>query len=255
MDETPTTQAAPVESNEMSFSDKLMNVFTAPGELFDYVAKSEKQTGNWSVPLIISMIVSVIFVLVAFSQAPVQDQMKDQQEKAIQKRVVEGKMTQEQADLAMSKNPAQPGSPLFMIFGSIGAVFMAAVALFGFALVFWLVGKWVFKSAATYQKVLEVVGLSLYVSIVATVITLLLVVAMGSLYATPSLALAISHFDPTDKVDKLLSAINLGTLWFLAVIGIGLGKIFATTSAKALAAVGTLWVIWSAVSVLWNFGM
>ena len=255
MDETPTVQQPPIESSEMSFSDKLMNVFTAPGELFDYVAKSEKQTGNWSLPLVISMIVSIVFVLVAFSQPPVQDQIKDQTEKAIQKNVASGKMTQEQADMALSKNPAQPGSPLFMIFGSIGAVFMSAVALFGFGLVFWLVGKWVFKSAATYQKVLEVVGLSLYVSIVVTVITLLLVVAMGSIYATPSLALAVSHYDPADKLDKIMSAVNVGTLWFLAVIGVGLAKLFSTTTVKALAAVGTLWVIWSAVTVLLNFGM
>lgn len=255
MDDASTTQQPSDENTEMSFTDKLMNVFSAPGELFESVAKSEKQTSNWSVPLILAMIVSIIFVLVAFSQAPIQDQIRDQTEKTIQKRVAEGKMTQEQADLALSKNPAQPGSPLFMIFGSIGAVFMTAVVLFGFALVFWLVGKWVFKSAAAYGKVVEVVGLSMYVSVLGTIITLLLVVAMGSLYATPSLALAVSHFDPADKLDKLLSAINVATLWFLAVIAVGLAKLFSVTTAKAFAAVGVLWVVWTAVTVLWNLGM
>ena len=90
MDEVNTTPPVPEESSAMSFSDKLMNVFSAPGELFENVAKSEKQTSNWSVPLILTMIVSVIFVLVAFSQAPIQDQMKDQTEKTIQKKVAEG---------------------------------------------------------------------------------------------------------------------------------------------------------------------
>jgi hypothetical protein len=164
-------------------------------------------------------------------------------------------MTQEQADLALSKNPAQPGSPLFMIFGSVGAVIMTAVVLFGFALVFWLVGKWVFKSAAAYGKVVEIVGLSMYVSVLGSIITLLLVVAMGSLYATPSLALAVSHFDPADKLDKLLSAINVVTLWFLAVIAVGLGKLFSVTTAKAITAVGVLWVLWTAGTVLLNLGM
>jgi len=255
MDDTTTTQQPSEENGGLSFTDKLMNVFSAPGELFEGVAKSEKQNSNWSVPLIISMIVSIIFVLVAFSQAPIQDQIRDQTEKSIQKSVAAGKITQEQADLAMSKNPAQPGSPLFMIFGSVGAVFVSAISLFGFALVFWLVGKWVFKSAVAYGKVLEVVGLSMYISILVAIVTLLLVVAMGSLYATPSLALAVSHFDPSDKMDKLLSAVNAGTLWFLAVIAVGLAKLFSVTTGKTFAAVGALWILWTAVTVLWNLGM
>ena len=243
------------ESSEMSFSDKLMNVFSAPGELFESVAKSEKKTSNCSLPLILTIIVSVIFVFVAFSQAPIQDQMKDQTEKSIQKRVADGKMTQEQADLAISKNPAQPGTPLFMIFGSVGAAIVMVAILFGFSLVFWLAGKWVFKSAAAYGKVVEVVGLSMYISVLGSIITLLLVVAMGSLYATPSLALAVSHFDPTDKVDKILAAINIFTLWFLAVISIGLGKVFSVSTGKALTVIGVLWVVWTACTVLLNLGM
>ena len=254
MDEVTATPQPSDDSNGMSLSDKLMNVFSAPGELFESVAKSEKQNSNWSIPLILTMVVSIIFVLVAFSQAPVQDQIREQTEKSIQKSVAAGRMTQEQADMAMSKNPAQPGSPLFMIFGSVGAVLMSAVILFGFALVFWLVGKWVFKSAATYSKVLEVVGLSMYISVLGTIITLLLIVAMGSIYATPSLALAVSHYDPTDKLDKVLSAVNGATFWFLAIIAVGLAKLFSVKAVKTYAAVGVLWALWTAASVLVNFG-
>jgi len=254
MDEVNTTPPVPEESSAMSFSDKLMNVFSAPGELFENVAKNEKQTSNWSVPLILTMIVSVIFVIVAFSQAPIQDQMKDQTEKTIQKKVAEGKMTQEQADMALTKNSAQPGSPLFMIFGSIGAAVVTAVILFGFALAFWLMGKWVFKATAAYGKVLEVVGLSMYISVLGSIITLLLVVAMGSLYATPSLALVVSQYDPTNTLHKLLSSISVFTFWFLIVISIGLGKIFSVSTGKALAGVGVLWVLFTAASVLLSFG-
>lgn len=255
MDDANTTQPPTEENSGMSFSDKLMNVFSAPGELFENVAKSEKQNSNWSVPLILTMIVSIIFVLVAFSQAPIQDQMRETTEKAIAKKVADGKLTQEQADLALSKNPAPPGSPLFMIFGSIGAAIMTAVMLFGFALIFWLVGKWVFKSQALYGKVVEVVGLSMYVSVIGSIITLLLVVAMGSLYATPSLSLAVSHFNPEDKLHKLLGSINVMTFWFLAVVSIGLGKLFSVTTMKALSAVGVLWLVWTAAAVFFGFGM
>ncbi len=255
MDEVNTNQTPSEESSEMSFTDKVMNVFSAPGELFEGIAKSEKQNSNWSIPLILTMIVGIIFVFVAFSQAPIQDQMRDQQEKTFQKQVESGKMTQEQADRAMSMNPAKPGTPLFMVFGAVGVAFVTAAMLFGFALGFWLVGKWIFKASATYGKVLEVVGLSMYVSVLGSIITLLLVVAMGSLYATPSLALAVSHFDPANKMDKFLSAVNLVTFWYLAVVSVGLGKIFSVSTTKALVAVGVLWAVWTAITVFVSFGM
>ena len=253
MEEATTPQTPPEESSEMSFTDKLMNVFSAPGELFDYVAKSEKKNSNWAIPLILAIITGVIFVFVAFSQPPIQDQMREQTEKNFQKQVAANKMTQEQVDQAMSRIPS-PGSPIFMVFGSVGVAFVTAAVLFGFSLVFWLTGKWVFKSPAGYGKVLEVVGLSMYISVLGSVITLLLVVAMGSLYAAPSLALAVSHFDPSNKVDKLLAAVNILTFWFLAVIAVGLGKVFSVTMTKALAAVGVLWAVWTAISIALNIG-
>jgi hypothetical protein len=253
MDEMNTTQPVPEENLPMSHSDKVMNIFSAPGELFENVAKSEKQTSNWSIPFILMVIVSVVFVFIAFSQAPIQDQMRDQQEKAFQKRIESGKMTQEQVDQAMKMVPT-PGSPFFMITGSVGAAFVCAFMLFGFSLVFWLTGKWVFKSAATYAKTLEVIGLSMYIFVLGSVITLLLVVAMGSLYATPSLALAVSQYDPTNTVHKLLSAISVFSFWFLFVVAVGLGKLFSVSTGKALGAVGVLWAVWTAATVLINFG-
>jgi len=255
MDDVNTNQTPSEESTEMSFSDKVMNVFSAPGELFEGIAKSEKKNSNWSLPLILTMIVGMIFVFVAFSQAPIQDQMREQTEKTLQKKVESGSMTQEQADRAMTANPAKPGTPLFMIFGAVGVAFVTAAMLFGFALVFWLVGKWFFKATTSYGKVLEVVGLSMYVSVLGSIITLLLVVAMGSLYATPSLALAVSHFDPANKLDKFLAAVNLVTFWYLAVVAVGLGKIFSTTTTKAFVAVGILWAVWTGVTVFFSFGM
>ena len=108
--------------------------------------------------------------------------------------------------------------------------------------------------AAAYGKALEVVGLSMYISVLGSIITLLLVVAMGSLYATPSLALLVSQYDPTNTLHKFLSSISVFTFWYLAVISIGLGKIFSASTGKALAAVGVLWVLFTAASVFISFG-
>jgi hypothetical protein len=67
--------------------------------------------------------------------------------------------------------------------------------------------------------------------------------------------LAVSHFDPTNKVDKLLASVNLVTFWYLAVVSVGLGKIFSVSTTKALVAVGVLWAVWTAITVFVGFGM
>lgn len=238
---------------EMSFSDKLMNVFASPGELFEYVAKAPKQTSNWAVPLLLSIVVGIVFMFVAFGQPAIQDQMAQQNDKRIQEQLAEGKITQEQANMIAERTP-KAGSPMFLLFGSVGLVVITFASLFISVLVFWLLGKFVFKSSATYSKVLEVVGLSMYIMVISTILTLILVVAMGSIHATPSLALAVSDFDPMNKMHKLLSSINIMTFWYLAVVSVGLAKLFPASLAKALSGVAVLWAVWTAITVLLNFG-
>ena len=162
-------------------------------------------------------------------------------------------MTQEQADAALEHMPAA-GSPIFLIVGSVGVVFVMAGMLFLSALVFWLIGKIGFKSSAPYIKVCEVVGLSMYITILSTIITMILVVAMGSLSATPSLALAVSEFDPMNKMHRLLSSINIMTFWYLVVISVGLGKIFNTSFGKALTSVAIVWALYTVIAIFVGFG-
>ena len=122
----PTTEPA----EEMSFTDKLVNVISAPGEVFSYVAREGKKSSNYSIPLLISIVVSVVFMFVVFSQPAIKDEMSAQQEKAMQKQVEQGKMTAEQAERAREMTPGS-GSPLFLIFGSLGVVIVTLLLLFG----------------------------------------------------------------------------------------------------------------------------
>jgi hypothetical protein len=248
-EEIKTPEVFPV----MSFSDKFVGILSSPGEVFDNVAKNpEKQNSNWVVPLIITIVMTIAFTLIVFTQPPIQDQMHETQLKAMQKSVAEGKMTQEQMDKAMEMS--KPGSPMFLIFGSVGAVVVVFVMVFAYSGVYWIGGKVVFKFSTSFSKVLEVYGLSLFIGVLGALVTIVLIVAMGSLYAQPGLALAIKDFDPTNKVHKLMSAINIFEFWQMYVIGVGLSKIWSTPLGKSLTIVGGVWVIWTAIKVFASFG-
>jgi hypothetical protein len=244
-----------LQTAEMSVTDKLVGILSSPGEVFDYVAKSEKQTSNWAIPFVISLVVGILFTFVVFTQPPIQDEMMSMQQKAMEKRVAEGKMTQEQMNMAMENNPAKPGSPMFLVFGGIGVAFVTTLMVFGYALVYWLCGKFIYKSGAPYGKLVEVYGLSLYVAIVGSLVSMAMIIGMGSLYAQPSLALAVSNFDPTNTTHKILGALNIFTLWQLYIIGVGLAKLWNVSSGKALGVSYGVWGVCTVISIAIGFGM
>ncbi len=246
--------SAEQQTVEMSLTDKIVGILSSPGEVFDVVAKSEKQTSNWAIPFVLTLLVGIVFTFVVFNQPPIQDEMMEMQQKAMEKRVAEGKMTQDQMNMAMENNPAKPGSPMFLIFGGIGVAFVTAFMVFGYSLVYWLCGKFIFKSAAGYGKILEVYGLSLYVGIIGGLVGMAMVVGMGSLYAQPSLALAVADFDPTNTTHKILGALNIFTLWQLFIIGVGFAKLWNVSSDKAMGVSFGVWAVWTVLSVAVGFG-
>lgn len=242
----------PSASTEMSFSDKFVGILSSPSDVFQSITTTEAKTSNWAIPLVLAIVISLIFTFVVFTQPAIQDQMKETQQKAMQERVAEGKMTQEQMDTAMEFS--KPGSPMFLIFGSVGVIVVLAVALFAYSLVYWLIGKIAFKSGVGFTKVLEVNGLAMYIAPVATLLTMVLIIAMGSLYAQPSAALFISNFDPQDKMHKALAALNVFEFWAMFVTGIGLSKVWKVSFGKGLGVVLVVWVVWTAIKIFAGIG-
>lgn len=201
-----------------------------------------------------SIVVGIIFTLVVFTQPAIQDQMADAQMKSMQQNVADGKMTQEQMDMAVERNPAKPGSPMFLIFGAIGVSLVSVVSLYAYSGVYLLAGKLMYKTAAPFSKVQEVVGMSFYVSIVGALLSMVIIVAMGSLYASLSPALLVENFDPLNKQHKLMAAVNLLEFWYLFVVGVGLSKIWNLSVGKSVGLVGGVWLVWTLIKVFGNFG-
>jgi hypothetical protein len=127
------------------------------------------------------------------------------------------------------------------------------IVLFVVALFYWLLGKWGMRASAPYMKVVEVVGLTFYIGVLQSLLTTIMMILMNSIYASPSLALAVSNFDMENKLHLVLAQVNFFTLWSLVVTSIGLSKLFQRDLPKVLVLVFALWIIWSAFSILTGF--
>src|SRR5260221_6341536 len=81
-----------------SLPARLLNVFAVPGDVFEEIKSSRPSVANWLVPMILMAIVGVISAIVMFSQPAIQQEVREQQSKAIEQRVKGGQMTRAQAD-------------------------------------------------------------------------------------------------------------------------------------------------------------
>jgi uncharacterized membrane protein len=240
----------PEATVEMSWSDKFVSILSSPSEAYQQIVSSEPKSSNWGLPAVGTLLMMVLFMFVVFNQAPIQDQMHDNQLKAMQKQVADGQMTQEQMERAVEFMP-KPGSPMWMIFGSVMMVLVVFASLFGFSLVYWVIGKLAFKSTAPYMKICEVYGLGMFIMAVSSLIGMVFVVAMESIYAGANLTLFIGEVDPLNKTHMFLNSVNLFTLWQYAVVGIGLSKLWSVSTGKGISVSLGVWLVWT---VVLNYG-
>jgi hypothetical protein len=113
---TPTPpEGAP--SAPLSLTERLTGVITAPGEVFGEIKDAPVRTANWLAPLILVCLATVVYICFAFSQPAILNGMKEQREKAMQKRVAAGTMTQAQADQASAMVEQYMGPTLMKIVG------------------------------------------------------------------------------------------------------------------------------------------
>ncbi len=248
MDQQPTS-AETVQP--MSFSEKLTNIFASPGELFENVRMTDKTTRNWLVPWAVFVVIAIVMGQLIVHNASLADQLDTTIRHELDKRVQEGKMTQVEADRAYEF--VKPGTTMFTV-GQVGWTALVSLAtLFALALLYWLIGKTAMKATVQYMKVTEVVGLVFLIVALEQIVTTLMMIAMDSIHATPSLGIFVSNFDMENKAHLALAKINVFTFWNLSVVGVGLSKLFQRDFQKVLVLVFAAWVLWSLVTLFSGF--
>jgi hypothetical protein len=240
------TTVQPSTPKETSTISKLMNIFVAPGEVFESIKAAPKKSGLWAIPCLLAIVISIIFIFVVFSDPAIQSQMRELTEKQIENRIAQQNLPPEQAEAARQQATSMMGGPMWKVFGIVGAIVYTIGTLLLVSLVLLLLSKTVFKAPTSYGKAMEIVGPSLMTNFVlGSIVSMLTVLAMGSIHATPGLALAISEFDPENKIHILLSSVNVFTIWYLVVLSIGLGKLASVKIGKAAVWIFGIWVVWT----------
>jgi len=235
----PTQPATPATS----LAGRLFNVIASPGELFDEIKSAPASTVNWLVPVLIYIAIGTISACVLFAQPAILQTIRDQQAKAMDKMVQQGKITQAQEDQALQTVEKFMRPAVLSVLASFGVIIQGFVSVFAWALVLWLFGQWFFKAQVAYVEMLEVAGLSMVIVFLGAILGTLLGVIFGRLNAGPSLALLVSDFDLTNRVHLLLGAVNAMNLWHAAVLAVGLARLTGGRMAKAFAAVFGFWVL------------
>ena len=243
METTPPIPEAEIIPPSTTLGARLLNIFAAPGDVFEELKSSPPSVANWLVPALILMLVGMLSSVIMFSQPSIAQSIREQQQKVFEKQVSSGKMTQQQADQAVAMAEKFSGPGMLKLFGCVSAATTSFIMPFWSAFVLWLIARFYLKVPLPFMKVLEVAGLTLMIVALAVVVKTLLVVVTGNLYAAPSLILLVKHFDPRNPVHSILAMFDVLTFWLLAVRALGLAKLTGASFGKTAVAVFGLWLV------------
>jgi len=230
------------------------DVFTSPGEAFEALRGTVSAPMLWVVPMIVSVLLAAVFTFTIFNDATLRSQILQMQQQAIEKAVREGRMTQDQADVA-SERLESGGTGLYMAIGMVAAVVAVAAFFFAGALFVWLAGKVFLKTPEGYSAHLEMYGSAEWIGILGSIVTLLMMVGLGSMYARPGGSLLVlSTFDASSTFHKLLAAVTIFGFWQTAVVGIGLAKLAGKSAIAGLGPAFGLWIVWVLIQAFVGIG-
>lgn len=234
---------------ELSKTDAMAGVFTAPGETYETIAGTPKQN-YWIIPILICIAVGLITTFL-FMRDPelVSKTMEKQKQKMMEKfeqNIKEGKMTQEQADAAMES--MNPSGTFFKIIGYGGAVVGPFIILFILSLLY-LIALKVMKAQFDFSNVLNVVGLAMLIGAVGSLITMVVSILKGDM-SSLGLGLVLSEESVGEKVHSLFTKLDVFSIWFYAVITIGLTKIARVSMAQSASVVFGIYILYVLISSL-----
>ena len=257
-DESLNTENHSDEEDEMELShtDKLVGVFAEPVETFSKMAKSEPRHLDWFLPVFLLIVVAVVSNFVMMSNPYIKNSIIEKQmakiEQNFQKAVDEGKMTSEQANAQMEniRENIERNMAAGRVFQVIGMIIFIFGSFFVISLVYWLVAKFGLKGDGTYADTMVAFGLPYYISIIQVIVMVILALSMDKFFQTTSVASFIDA-DTSTITGFILSKLDVFSIWFYAVVSIGMAKMFKSQSTGKY--YGMIFGLWIGVSLLFFF--
>jgi hypothetical protein len=241
-----------MESSEtpapMPLGARLVNVFAAPGEVFSSVARAPFMASNWLVPAIIVGLIGLIVNLVIFTNPALVQQIQDIQEKEFQKAVDRGRMTEEQVEHAREAMLGI-GMTIARVASAVGGVIYGFLAPLWWGLLAWLTGRWILRGTLPYMRAVEVAGLSSLIAALGMLVGMFMAVGTGQLMSGPHFGLLVKGFDMSNRGHLALAAVNVFSLWQLAVIALGISRLIGRAFGQVLLVLGLIWAGYKAIAV------
>ena len=253
MESTPSPVADPV-SPSMSLGARMVNVFLAPGEVFEACARVRVSWMNWvGVSLVLSLIaVSVQWLL--FTNPAILQEMRSVQDKALEEMVAQGRMKKEDAERGRQMMSEGPGLLMMRVAASIAAVVASWIVPFWWGLFLWVVGRWVFRADVSYGRGVEIAALAGLISGLGGLVGFFVILGTGRLHAGPHLGMLVAEFNPVNKGHLALASINLFGIWHLLVMVLGLARVIGRPFSPVLIVVGGVWLGYKALAVVAGLG-
>lgn len=237
------------EDYELTHTDKLVGVFTEPGETFTKMASEGPKVTDWLFPLILMILAVSISNYVIMSNPQIKYEATQKQmervEASLQEYVDSGQLTQDQADerAEQIRQQMEAGGGVQQIMQIVGTVIFIVVFFFLVTLYFFLLSKFALKGEGTYASTLSAYGLPMYISVIGAIVVAILSLSMDKLMTGGSLANLID-IDKNSYVGFIANKVDLFGIWFYAVLSIGLAKMFKSESTgKYYAMVFGSWII------------
>lgn len=223
-------------STEMSVVQKLVNIFTSPARVFESLAKKP----DWLIPVIVIVVLSIA------SGYLLKDIQIAEQKKFFMN---SEKFTEEQKEQILQRFEDGKDSPMqhVQMIGGIAVWTFASVLLV--AGLFLFTGNFIFGGAANYKQLLAIYAWGSMISIIELIVKVPLIISKESMKVYTSLALLFDKPDQASTLFKLANAVDLFSIWRLAVWAIGLGVVYKFSQGKSWAIVLIWYVVYVAVSI------
>lgn len=252
MNDPTMTEIEPVPP--LSISDKFVGILTEPSTVFANLREAGARKSDWMVPILVFILILSAATALTMTNPTFSDQMRQQQEERMQDQVKQGKMTQEQAEMAADQMEQFKG--IGMIFGIIGIFITVPLFFFLIVLVYWALMKYVFHGVITFALVTSIAGLTMYFSAADQIIRIVLMLAFSDMNVSfsPALAMIGQHKEMTYK---LLTQLNPITIYSTYLSGVGLSIVSGLDRSKGLIIAFSLWalMIILSISIGGMFGM
>ena len=239
------------EQQELTVMEAVSGILSAPSETFESVAKG-KPRNFWLIPTIIMVVIGLISSYLFMQDNELIGKMMDKQKEKMREKMEEsvkaGKMTPEQSKEAVERAEKfmDPNSIFFKITGMAGALFSPFVMLFALCAIYLVIMK-ILKNDIVFTNLLNVVGLSMIVLAISSIVTVVLSIVMGNLTSV-GLALILKPENVGNMLHALLLKLDIFTIWFYVLVAIGLTKVAKIKTVTSYIVVFGVWVIWLAIT-------